>query len=58
LEADVARGWHVAANRNIELYQRLKAEFEPIPQPKLVVNTDDDLERCISKCLDLIHGLE
>ena len=58
LEVDVARGWHVAANRNIELYQRLKAEFEPIPQPKLVVNTDDDLERCISKCLNFIHGVE
>jgi predicted kinase len=39
---------HPAQNRTYELYRRLKAEFEPIPVPKLVVNTDDSLDKCVS----------
>jgi hypothetical protein len=30
------------------LYKRIQAHFEPIEVPKLVVNTDDPLERCVA----------
>src|SRR5258707_9109998 len=40
LERDQAAGHHLAANRTFELYRRLKATFEPIAEPKLVVDTD------------------
>jgi len=37
---------HLAANRTFELYQELKAEFEPIALPKIVLDTDQPLEAC------------
>jgi predicted kinase len=39
---------HPAKNRTYELYRRLKAEFEPIPAPKLVVDTDNPLDECVA----------
>ncbi len=42
---------HVAANRDYALYLSIKASFEPIREPKLVVNTDDDLAQCLALCL-------
>jgi predicted kinase len=42
---------HLAANRDYELYLAIKARFEPIREPKLVVNTDDDLAQCLAACL-------
>jgi len=42
---------HIAANRDYALYLSIKARFEPIRQPKLVVNTDDDLAHCLASCL-------
>lgn len=42
---------HVAANRNYTLYLAIKASFEPIREPKMVVNTDDDLAQCLALCL-------
>lgn len=42
---------HVAANRDYALYLSIKAGFEPIREPKLVVNTDDDLAQCLALCL-------
>lgn len=42
---------HVAANRDYSLYLSIKARFEPIREPKLVVNTDDDLAQCLELCL-------
>ncbi len=49
LAADV--GKHIAANRTPELYDRVKERFEPIPEPKLVINTDQALNLCIEKAL-------
>jgi len=49
LERDQAAGHHPAANRTFELYQCLKATFEPIPEPKLVVDTDRPLEECVAR---------
>jgi adenylylsulfate kinase len=40
---------HPAGNRNFELYLSVKARFEEITLPKIVVNTDEPLESCIEK---------
>ncbi|MDQ3856612.1 MAG: ATP-binding protein [Chloroflexota bacterium] len=50
LERDRAEGQHPARNRGLELYQSVKARFEPIPEPKLVVDTDRPLEECLTLC--------
>jgi predicted kinase len=42
---------HLAGNRDYHLYLTIKARFEPIREPKLVVNTDDDLAHCLATCL-------
>jgi predicted kinase len=42
---------HLAGNRDYHLYLTIKARFEPIREPKLVVNTDDDLAHCLASCL-------
>jgi predicted kinase len=39
---------HPARNRNYELYRRLKTEFEPIPDPKLVIDTDVEPALCVA----------
>ncbi|MGH3789190.1 MAG: AAA family ATPase [Pseudonocardiaceae bacterium] len=48
-------GAHPAANRNIELYQRLHANAEPIPDPKLRLNTEAPLFECADKTLSYLH---
>lgn len=40
LERDARAGGHPAANRSLELYERLSAAAEPIEGPKLVLATD------------------
>ena len=42
-------GSHPAGNRNATLYEVVRSRFEPIPEPKLVVDTDAavDLERLV-----------
>lgn len=45
---------HLAANRDYTLYLSIKAHFEPIREPKLVINTDDDLAQCLALCLDYL----
>jgi predicted kinase len=49
-----ARGTHPAANRDIELYRRLLAEADPIPEPKLRLNTDKSLRECADRALHYI----
>jgi predicted kinase len=39
--------YHVAANRNFDLYLRVKSRFEEITFPKTVIDTDQPLENCI-----------
>ena len=39
---------HPARNRSFELYRSLRAQFEPITVPKLVVDTDAPLEECVA----------
>jgi Predicted kinase len=47
LAADL--GKHIAANRTPELYDEVATRFEPIPQPKIVINTDRDLATCVEE---------
>ena len=42
---------HPARNRNFELYRTLRARFEPIVAPKLVVHTDSPLSVCVAEAL-------
>jgi predicted kinase len=55
LEEKVTMGAkHLAGNRDYHLYLTMKAGFEPIRGPKLVVNTDEDLAHCLASCLAYI----
>lgn len=45
---------HLAGNRDFQLYLEVKDRFEPITQPKIVVDTDQPLESCISQCLEAL----
>ncbi|MBS1253157.1 MAG: Cytidylate kinase [Anaerolineales bacterium] len=47
---------HVAENRDFDLYLSIKARFEPIEEPKLVVDTDDDFARCLERSLRYVKG--
>jgi predicted kinase len=49
---------HPAANRDAELYIALKSTAEPIPPPKLVVDTDRPLDLCLRECLEYIRSGE
>jgi predicted kinase len=42
---------HPAHNRTFALYQGVKARFEPIPQPKTTISTDQPLEHCLQQAL-------
>jgi len=56
LEQDAASGRHVAGNRSYALYQAIKARFEPIREPKLVVGTDQPLRDLIAQCITYINA--
>jgi predicted kinase len=56
LERDVPEGRHPADNRDYALYLSIKARFEPIREPKLVVNTDNDFADCVKLCISYIVG--
>ena len=49
IEADVAARKHVARNRDAELYRKIKANFQPIHRPKLVIDTSSSLTSCIQQ---------
>ena len=54
LEHDVATGRHLAQNRDYAMYRAVKARFEPIAEPKLVLDTDAALEQCIQSALSYL----
>lgn len=47
----VAANSHLAANRTPELYREIRKAWEPIDQPKLVIDTDESLESCVDRAL-------
>lgn len=50
-----ALGEHAAADRNYELYKRVKQQFEEIKLPKVIIDTDQPLEACIDLGLKAIR---
>jgi predicted kinase len=55
IAADQQAGSHPAADRGAELYQRLKAEAEPIGRDRLQISTDQDLATLVGLCLDYLN---
>lgn len=47
LADDERTGRHPAANRTVHLYESVRENFEPIPQPKIVIDTGESLEVCV-----------
>ena len=54
LQADAYDGKHPAANRGFALYLDVKARFEAILQPKVVIDTDEAIEKCLDRALEAI----
>jgi predicted kinase len=54
LQEDLAKGRHVAENRNAELYREVKARFQEIRRRKLVVRTALRLDSCVKKVLEYL----
>jgi adenylylsulfate kinase len=38
---------HLAANRDFNLYMKVKAQFEEITLPKTIIDTDQPIENCV-----------
>ena len=47
---------HLARNRNAELYRRLAREFEPIPRPKLVIDSESPLAKGVASARAYLNG--
>lgn len=47
LGQDLSEGRHPAANRTFELWENVRASFEPIAEPKVVIDTDRPIEECL-----------
>jgi predicted kinase len=47
---------HPAKNRDFDAYLKLKAAFEQIDHPKLLVNTDEPITFSLQKCLGYLRG--
>jgi predicted kinase len=55
LESDLAQGKHSAGNRTYALYLALKAAAEPIPVPRLILDTGKTpLEECVRRSMDFL----
>jgi predicted kinase len=49
---------HPARNRNLDLYHRVRREFQPIAYPKLTVDTSADIEPELPGVLAYISGVD
>ena len=47
-------GHHPASNRSFDLYRKLKLRFESIEQPKLTLDTEQNLELSLRRCLSYL----
>jgi predicted kinase len=52
LEDQSNSGTHPAADRDYQMYLRVKANFEAITLPKTIINTDQPLGACVQFALD------
>jgi len=48
------QGKHAAKNRDPLLYFLVKSYFEPIPLPKLDVDTSRPLDECVAQCIEYL----
>lgn len=51
LETDATQNSHPAANRNFQLYLDVKARFEAIALPKVVIDTEQPLDAAVAAAL-------
>ena len=51
LAADAGASSHPAGNRDFQLYTDVKARFETITAPKIVIDTDQSIEHCVSSAI-------
>jgi adenylylsulfate kinase len=56
LSRDLSRGAHPATNRNYEMYLTVKARAEPLAGPRLVIDTERDLDSSVAECLAYLRG--
>lgn len=56
LRADMAASKHIAGNRDIELYRRVKKDFQKIRRRKLVVRTSLKLETCVRRIEEYLRA--
>lgn len=54
LERAASSGEHLAANRDFNLFLRLKSQFEPLKVAHLVVDTEEPVDVCVLRCLDYL----
>lgn len=52
----VERKTHPAANRTPELYRQVREAWEPIDEPKLVIDTDENLDSCVARALGYLSS--
>jgi predicted kinase len=52
LDSDAQGGSHPAGNRNFQLYLEVKARFETITHPKIVIDTGQVLEQSVQLALN------
>ncbi|MGH3569386.1 MAG: AAA family ATPase [Pseudonocardia sp.] len=55
LRADITHGTHPAADRDVALYRRLTAQADPIPDPKLCLDTIEPLDECVDRALSYLN---
>lgn len=55
LQVSRSFGRHLAANRDLQLYQQLLANADPIPEPRLRLDTDTSLGNCADRALHYIN---
>jgi adenylylsulfate kinase len=51
LAADAGASSHPAGNRDFQLYADVKMRFETITHPKIVVDTDQSIEHCVTSAM-------
>jgi predicted kinase len=50
-------GEHPAANRNYDLYLQVKAAFEEITLPKMIIDTDSPFEACVEHAWGFLQSV-
>ncbi len=51
LQRAIMEGTHPAMNRTPELYHQLRQAWEPIDEPKVIINTDNSLDSCAEQAM-------